>query len=185
MPAIPAIIAAVGAVGAAAMQNKSSKDASKSQANQNASDRQFQVDMANQARTDVTGMYPQMQQNAMLGGQAALTTINNAFPQQTYARQQGTQNAIAALLGGQGTQIKPNFDFMPQQMPNYQTYQTVGAMGPQQDIYSQSAQSQSGDNSLTNRLLLGGYVADPRDAFNPKNKLTNPLAKLGVGKSNR
>lgn len=187
MPAIPAIIGAVGALGAAAMQNKGAKDAANSQANQNASDRQFQVDMANQARTDVTGMYPQMQQNAMLGGQAALSTMRNAMPQQTYARQQGTQNAIAALLGGQGKQIQPNFDFMPQQLPNYQTYQNSGAVGQQQDIYSQaaqaqSAQAQSGDNSLANKLLLGGYVADPRDAFNPKNMLTNPLATLGVGK---
>ena len=151
MPAIPAIIAAAGTAYAANKQNQNSKDATKAQAQQNTQDRQFQVEMANQARNDVTAMYPQMQQNAMLGGQAALTTMNNAFPQQTYARQQGTQNAIAALLGGQGTQIKPNFDYMPKQLPNYQLYQNPNQVGPQQ--------AQQPNNQATNAIiqqLLGG-----------------------------
>lgn len=181
MPAIPAIIGAVGAIGAAAMQNKSSKDASKSQSSQNAADRQFQIDMANQARGDIQGMYPQMQQNTMLGGQAALTTMRNAIPQQSQVRQQGTQNAIAALLGGQGAQIKPNFDFLPQDMPQYQAYQQQLALPQSQMDIAQQLAGGAG-NSTTNKLLLNGYVADPRDAFNPKNMLTNPLATLGVGK---
>jgi len=112
--------------------------------------------MANQARADVTGMYPQMQQNAMLGGQAALTTLNNAFPQQTYARQQGTQNAIAALLGGQGTQIKPNFDYMPKQLPNYQLYQNPNQMGPQQMTQQIQQPVANSMNDQILRLLQGG-----------------------------
>lgn len=144
---------------AANKQNQASKNAAKAQANQNASDRQFQVEMANQARNDVTSMYPQMQQNAMLGGQAALTTFNNAMPQQTYARQQGTQNAIAALLGGQGTQIRPNFDFMPQQLPNYQTYKApVQSVGPQQSWQQPPPNNLSeADSRALYNQMLGGY----------------------------
>lgn len=153
MPAIPAIIAVAGTAYAANKANQGAKDATKAQAKQNTEDRQFQVEMANQARNDVTSMYPQMQQNAMLGGQAALTTFNNAFPQQTYARQQGTQNAIAALLGGQGTQIKPNFDFMPKQLPNYQLYQNPNqVMGPQQTQQQPNSQA---TNAILQQLLGG------------------------------
>lgn len=159
MPAIPAIIGLAGTSYVANKQNQSAKDATKAQQQQNTQDRQFQVEMANQARNDVTSMYPQMQQNAMLGGQAALTTFNNAMPQQTYARQQGTQNAIAALLGGQGTQIKPNFDFMPKQLPNYQLYQNPSQMGPQQTQQPQAANS---IQSIMQQLLGGRYVAGGR-----------------------
>jgi len=154
MPAIIPILAVAGSAYAANKQNQSAKDATKAQASQNASDRQFQVDMANQARNDVTAMYPQMQQNTMLGGQAALTTMNNAFPQQTYARQQGTQNAIAALLGGQGTQIKPNFDFMPKQLPNYQLYQNPNQIGPQQ---TQQEPNNQATQAIMQQLLGGRY----------------------------
>ncbi len=157
MPAIPAIIGFAGTTYAANKMNQGAKDAAKTQAQQNASDRQFQVEMANQARNDVTSMYPQMQQNAMLGGQAALTTMNNAFPQQTYARQQGTQNAIAALLGGQGAQIKPNFDFMPKQLPNYQLYQNPNQMGPQQTRQQPNNQA---TNALIQQLLGGSRYAN-------------------------
>lgn len=156
MPAIPAIIGLTGTAYAANKMNQGSKDAAKAQAQQNTGDRQFQVEMANQARNDVTAMYPQMQQNTMLGGQAALTTMNNAFPQQTYARQQGTQNAIAAILGGQGTQIKPNFDFMPKQLPNYQMYQNPSQIGPQQTFMSQMpAQITSGMDEAQSRDYYG------------------------------
>ena len=59
----------------------------------------------------------------MLGGQQALDIARGALPQMANVRQQGTQNAIAAILGGQGTQLQPNFNFLPQQLPQYQTYQ--------------------------------------------------------------
>lgn len=146
---------------AANKQNQASKDAVKAQTNQNASDRQFQVEMANQARNDVTSMYPQMQQNAMLSGQAALTTMNNAFPQQTYARQQGTQNAIAALLGGQGKQIQPNFNFMPKQLPNYQMYQSPSqVVGPTQISPQQAFISQ-----MPAQITAGMDEAQSRDYY--------------------
>ena len=136
-------------------QNQASKDAAKAQAHQNASDRQFQ------ARNDVTNMYPQMQQNAMLSGQAALTTMNNAFPQQTYARQQGTQNAIAALLGGQGKQIQPNFNFMPKQLPNYQMYQSPSqVVGPTQISPQQAFISQ-----MPAQITAGMDEAQSRDYY--------------------
>lgn len=158
MPAVIPLIAVAGSAYAANKQNQTAKDAAKSQQQQNTQDRQFQVEMANQARNDVTAMYPQMQQNTMLGGQAALTTMRNAMPQQTYARQQGTQNAIAALLGGQGKQIQPNFDFMPQQLPNYQTYKApVQTVGPQQS-WTPPPNNLSGlrASRLVNQIL-GGY----------------------------
>lgn len=157
-------VAALGAgasLYAANKQNQASKDAAKAQANQNESDRQFQVEMANQARNDVTSMYPQMQQNAMLSGQAALTTMNNAFPQQTYARQQGTQNAIAALLGGQGKQIQPNFNFMPKQLPNYQMYQSPSqVVGPTQISPQQAFISQ-----MPAQITAGMDEAQSRDYY--------------------
>lgn len=108
------------------------KGAAKQQAQQNAQERAFILGQTQKAQDLLQGMYPTMQQNAMLGGQAALTTMRNALPQASNVRQQGTQNAIAALLGGQGAQIQPNFNFIPQNLPQYQTYQNPQAIQPQQ-----------------------------------------------------
>jgi len=56
-------------------------------------------------------------------------------------------------------------------------------MGPQQtDQVPQSVADRGSSPSTMGKLTLGGYVADPREAFNPKNMLGNPLATLGVGK---
>ena len=99
------------------------KAASKQQAKQNQQERQFILQQTQQAQNLLQQMYPTMQQNTMLGGQQALDIARGALPQMANVRQQGTQNAIAAILGGQGTQLQPNFNFLPQQLPQYQTYQ--------------------------------------------------------------
>ena len=136
------------------------KTAAKQTAKQNEQERAFILGQTQQAQNLLQSMYPQMQQNTMLGGQAALTTMRNAAPQQAYARQQGTQNAIAALLGGQGTQIKPNFDFIPQQLPNYQTYQNPNqAMGPQQMQQAGQPQAANSTQAIMQQLLGGRYYA--------------------------
>ena len=99
------------------------KAAAKQQAKQNQQERQFILQQTQQAQNLLQQMYPTMQQNTMLGGQQALDIARGALPQMANVRQQGTQNAIAAILGGQGTQLQPNFNFLPQQLPQYQTYQ--------------------------------------------------------------
>lgn len=99
------------------------KAASKQQAKQNQQERQFILQQTQQAQNLLQQMYPTMQQNSMIGGQQALDIARGALPQMANVRQQGTQNAIAAILGGQGTQLQPNFNFLPQQLPQYQTYQ--------------------------------------------------------------
>lgn len=99
------------------------KGAAKQQAKQNEQERQFILQQTQQAQNLLQQMYPTMQQNTMLGGQQALDIARGALPQMANVRQQGTQNAIAAILGGQGTQLQPNFNFLPQQLPQYQTYQ--------------------------------------------------------------
>lgn len=94
------------------------KGAAKAQGQQNEQDRQFIQQQTQQAQALLQQMYPVMQQNTMQYGQQALDTMRGALPQMAGVRQQGTQNAIAAILGGQGTQIQPNFDFLPQNCRN-------------------------------------------------------------------
>ena len=98
----------------------SGKGAAKAQGKQNEQERQFIQQQTQQAQALLQQMYPAMQQNTMQYGQQALDTMRGALPQMAGIRQQGTQNAIAAILGGQGTQIQPNFDFLPQQLPQFQ-----------------------------------------------------------------
>jgi len=133
------------------------KAASKQQTKQNEQERAFILGQTQKAQDLLQGMYPTMQQNAMLGGQAAYTTLRNALPQQAQLRQQGTQNAIAAILGGQGQQLQPNFDFMPQNLPQFQTYQQPQApyqMNPQATEGMNEAQSRDYYGKIAQ--MLGG-----------------------------
>jgi hypothetical protein len=123
------------------------KGAAKQQSQQNAQERNFILGQTQKAQDLLQGMYPTMQQNSMLGSQAALTTMRNALPQTSNVRQQGTQNAIAALLGGQGSQIRPNFNFIPQDLPQYQTYQNPQAMQQPQQM------QQVAGNNLTDAIM--------------------------------
>ena len=135
------------------------KGAAKQQAKQNEQDRAFILGQTQKAQDLLQSMYPTMQQNAMLGGQAALTTMRNAMPQASQVRQQGTQNAIAAILGGQGQQLRPNFDFIPQNLPQFQTYQQQQApyqsqMNPQATEGMNEAQSRDYYGRIAQ--MLGG-----------------------------
>lgn len=124
------------------------KAAAKQQSKQNAQEREFIMQQTQKAQDLLQSMYPTMQQNTMLGGQSALTTMRNAMPQATYQRQQGTQNAIAALLGGQGAQIQSNQNYIPQNLPNYQL---LSQQVPQQTV-NQSAQT-GANNAMMQQIL--------------------------------
>lgn len=124
------------------------KAAAKQQSKQNAQEREFIMQQTQKAQDLLQSMYPTMQQNTMLGGQAALTTMRNAMPQATYQRQQGTQNAIAALLGGQGAQIQSNQNYIPQNLPNYQL---LSQQVPQQTV-NQSAKT-GANNAMMQQIL--------------------------------
>lgn len=127
------------------------KGAAKQQTKQNEQERQFIMQQTQQAQNLLQQMYPTMQQNSMLGGQAALTTMRNSLPQAAQARQQGTQNSIAAILGGQGRQIQPNFGFIPQQIPNYQAYSAP--INNQQQFQRQNWQAPNNLSEADSRAL--------------------------------
>lgn len=133
------------------------KAAAKQQTQQNAQEREFILGQTQKAQDLLQSMYPTMQQNSMLGGQAALTTMRNALPQAANVRQQGTQNAIAALLGGQGKQIQPNFNFIPQDIPQYQTLSQQAQ--PQQSYAPQVANS---TQAILQQMLGGRYMGAKR-----------------------
>lgn len=131
------------------------KAAAKQQTKQNEQERQFIMQQTQQAQNLLQQMYPTMQQNSMLGGQAALTTMRNALPQAAQVRQQGTQNSIAAILGGQGQQIQPSFNFIPQELPQYQTYSQPQQQAAQPNIAPQVANS---TQALLQQMLGGRYI---------------------------
>lgn len=132
------------------------KGAAKAQGHQNEQDRQFIQQQTQQAQALLQQMYPVMQQNTMQYGQQALDTMRGALPQMAGVRQQGTQNAIAAILGGQGTQIQPNFDFLPQELPQFQ----MGGQTQQQPQSFANPQPTSGMDlqALTRQILGGRYI---------------------------
>lgn len=127
------------------------KGAAKAQGKQNAQERQFILQQTQRAQDQLQQMYPIMQQNTMLGGQQALNTMRGALPQMSQIRQQGTQNAIAALLGGQGVQSRPNFDFLPQNLPQYQLLQQPPQ--PQPQNISQALSDTLGQQLSKSRIM--------------------------------
>lgn len=134
------------------------KAASKQQTKQNEQERQFIMQQTQKAQDLLQQMYPAMQQNTMLGGQQSLDIARGALPQMAGIRQQGTQNAIAAILGGQGTPIQPNFDFLPKQLPQFQAggqqQQPQGFANPQATAGMDEAQSRQYYGRLAQ--MLGG-----------------------------
>ena len=127
------------------------KGAAKAQGKQNEQERQFIQQQTHQAQGLLQQMYPAMQQNTMQYGQQALDTMRGALPQMAGVRQQGTQNAIAAILGGQGTQIQPNFDFLPKQLPQLQ----MGGQPQQQPQSFANPQATAGINEALSRDYYG------------------------------
>ena len=128
-----AAIAAVGAGYAANRQNAASKDATKAQSGQNEAERQFILQQTGQARDDASQIYGGQAQNTMMGGQAALDILRGALPQQAGLFNQGQNNAMSAILGGEITPFaQPDFSFIPQAIPQYTNYKPAPVMGPQQ-----------------------------------------------------
>lgn len=188
--------AAIGSalIGAASSQ-KASKDAAKGQAKGLAASQA----MSNQAIGQAKDYFNIGQRSSQAGFQSAMDFFKNVQPAKYEPMIQG--NVAAQKVIGQGAQQANNailglpvdMSFANQQtaiQPNYSAIQSAqlpvlggSQMGPQNvDQGQQAAAPQGSSPSTMDKLTLGGYVADPREAFNPKNMLGNPLATLGVGK---
>jgi hypothetical protein len=158
-------LAAAGTAYAAKKSNDASKDASKAQAGQNQQERDFILQQTGQARDDVNRIYGTQAQNSMLGGQTALDILRGSLPQQAGLFNQGQNNAMSAILGGQITPFaQPDFSFLPQSLPQYNTFQQVApsnaqAMGPEQMIANQPAKN--GSPSTSQLLNPLNYAKDP------------------------
>jgi hypothetical protein len=166
-------IAAAGTAYAANRSNKASKEASKAQAGQNAEERDFILQQTSQARDDVNRLYGMQADNSMMGGQAALDILRGSLPQQAGLFNQGQNNAMSAILGGQVTPFQqPDFGFIPQTLPQYKNSQQpkennilgkdamvamLGAYGPYENVPSNVGTSPS-TKDLLNPL---NYAKDP------------------------
>jgi len=88
------------------------KGAAKAQAQQNAQARDFILEQTGQARNDIGNIFNAQAKNAMTGGQTAFDILSGALPQQAALFNQGQNNAMAAILGGQITPFsQPDFSF--------------------------------------------------------------------------
>jgi hypothetical protein len=166
-------IAAAGTAYAANRSNKASKEASKAQAGQNAEERDFILQQTSQARDDVNRLYGMQADNSMMGGQAALDILRGSLPQQAGLFNQGQNNAMSAILGGQVTPFQqPDFGFIPQTLPQYKSSQQpkennilgkdamvamLGAYDPYENVPSNVGTSPS-TKDLLNPL---NYAKDP------------------------
>lgn len=159
-------IAAAGTAYAAKKNNDASKDASKAQAGQNQQERDFILQQTGQARDDVNRIYSGQAQNSMMGGQAALDILRGALPQQAGLFNQGQNNAMSAILGGQLTPFaQPDFGFIPQALPQYNTFQQVAPSGAQQIGPEQMGSNQAAKNGLPSTKSI----------LNPLNYASNPV----------
>lgn len=181
-----AAVAAGGTIAASNKQSKAGKDASNAQASQNAADRDFMLQQSARARDDVTGLYPQMQENTMLGGQAALDVLRNSYGQQVGLRQAGTQNAIAALMGGQTAPMTADLSFLPQRLPQYKTYQAP--TGSALDMLTGKMQASAAEKAAADSAAAAAklkeqdslsYRLDPKNAWsNPQRDVKKLIKKL-------
>jgi hypothetical protein len=78
------------------------KGAAKSQAAQNAADREFIAKQVAQARGDIFPLFQSAQDVRGGGTQAALDVLRGSIPEQAQVFQSGNVGAQQALLGGQG-----------------------------------------------------------------------------------
>ena len=149
MPFGAALVAA-GTIYAADKSNDAAKNASRSQRDQNQQERDFILQQTGQARDDVNRIYDAQAQNTMMGGQSAFNILSGALPQQAGLFNQGQNNAMSAILGGQITPFaQPDFGFLPQQLPQYKSFQQLAPynatpMGP--DVAAQAAQGVAAKN---------------------------------------
>jgi hypothetical protein len=130
------------------------KGASKAQTQQNEQARDFIVRQTDQARTDVNNIFNKQSQNSMLGGQAALDILRGALPQQAGIFNQGQNNAMSAILGGQVTPFaQPDFGFIPQSIPQYVPYQQAAPTGAQPIGAGQSGANLAAKSDLKNSQI--------------------------------
>jgi hypothetical protein len=165
-------IAAAGTAYAAKKSNDASKDASKAQAGQNAEERDFILQQTSQARDDANQIFGMQAQNSRMGGQAALDILRGSLPQQAGLFNQGQNNAMAAILGGQVTPFQqPDFGFIPQSLPQYQNYQQMAApSGSDPAMAAALAEAQRNQ-----QLQQVGKQASTKDLLNPLNYAKDPV----------
>lgn len=160
MPFGSALVAA-GTIYAADKTNDTAKQAGKNQAGQNAAEREFILQQTGQARDDVNRIYGMQADNSMMGGQAALDILRGALPQQAGFFNQGQNNAMAAILGGELTPFaQPDYSFIQQTVPQYKKFQQV-APSSVGSLLSGAAPSlpattSAGKNALGKYTTLGG-----------------------------
>ena len=110
--------------------NDAAKATAKSQRDQNQQERDFILQQTNQAKDDVNRIYGGQAQNSMMGGQEALDILSGALPQQAGLFNQGQNNAMSAILGGQITPFaQPDFSFLPKSLPQYRSFQQIAPSG--------------------------------------------------------
>lgn len=126
------------------------KGAAKAQEKQNAESRDFILQQTNQARGDINDIFNAQAQNSMMGGQAALDILRGSMPQQAAMFNQGQNNAMAAILGGQITPFQqPDFSFLNQSIPQYQSFT------PSQPQAPQAPQTQNQMSQIARLRLMG------------------------------
>lgn len=126
------------------------KGAAKAQEKQNAEARDFILQQTNQARGDINDIFNAQAQNSMMGGQTAADILRGSMPQQAAMFNQGQNNAMAAILGGQITPFQqPDFSFLNQAVPQYQTFT------PSQPAQAPQAPNQSQVNQIARLRLMG------------------------------
>ena len=138
------------------------KGAAKSQSQQNAQEREFIQQQTGQARDDVNRIYGTQADNSMMGGQAALDILRGAIPQQSGFFNQGQNNAMAAILGGELTPFaQPDYSFIQQSIPQYKKFQQVAPSNSMASLLSGAvpslpATTSAGKNALGKYTTLGG-----------------------------
>ena len=92
------------AAGATAASGIASRNAAKNAAQQQSNDlraaQNLTREATNQARGDISRIFPVAQQNLLMGGQGAMDVFNQVTPQQMQVMQQGNMAAQQALLAG-------------------------------------------------------------------------------------
>lgn len=186
------------AIGSAIIGAVSSKDASKQAAKGQAKGLEASKSVTSQATRQANDFFNIGQRSSQAGFQGALDFFKNSQPAKYQPMIQGNvaaqravgQGAIQANNAILGLPVDMSFANQPQAFNvDYAAVQNaqlpvLGARPPELAAeQAQQDEAQAGKAPSTmDKLTLGGYVADPREAFNPKNMLGNPLATLGVGK---
>lgn len=116
-----------------------------------------------QARSDLLGLAPGMQQNANMGFQSALDVLGQAYPQQMDIYQQGNVGAQNQLIAGV-PQVHNAIMGLP---VDYSVFQ------PMQLNYDASWAQQQLPQYVSAGDLLGGQPAQPQGGFSGANPYNN------------